>query len=56
METFLLYLLKANLVLSVLFVAYLLLLKNATFFGLNRLFLAATLLVSLALPLSPPIR
>jgi hypothetical protein len=54
-DALLAYLLKANAVLSVLFVAYLLLLKNLTFFGLNRAFLLAALLVSLLLPLAPPV-
>jgi hypothetical protein len=49
------YLLKANAVIAVLFVIYLLLLKNLTFFGLNRVFLLAALLLSLLLPLAPPI-
>jgi hypothetical protein len=49
------YLLKANAVIAVLFLAYLLLLKNLTFFGLNRVFLLAALLLALLLPLAPPI-
>ncbi len=54
-HAFLIYLLKANAVLSVLFLAYLLLLKNLTFFGLNRVFLLAALLLSVLLPLAPPV-
>jgi hypothetical protein len=49
------YLLKANAVIAVLFGAYLFLLKNLTFFGLNRVFLLAALLLSLLLPLAPPV-
>ncbi len=55
LHAFLAYLLKANAVLSVLFVAYLLLLKNLTFFNVNRVFLLAALLSSLLLPLAPPL-
>ena len=54
-DTLLPYLLKANAVLAVLFGAYLLLLKNLTFFGLNRVFLLAALLLSLLLPLAPAV-
>ncbi|MBD0254599.1 MAG: M56 family metallopeptidase [Cytophagales bacterium] len=54
-DALLLYLLKANAVVSVLFLAYLLLLRNLTFFGLNRVFLLVALLLSVLLPLAPPI-
>lgn len=50
---FAMYLLKANLILSVLFGAYWLLLKNERFFQLNRLILLSILVSAFLLPLLP---
>lgn len=51
MNSFILYLLEASLVLVVLYAAYRLLLSRETFFGFNRFFLLAILVLSLLLPL-----
>lgn len=51
MTTFLLYAIKSAFVLSILYVPYMLMLKNEKFFRFNRLTLLAILLMSLLLPL-----
>src|SRR5258708_3363143 len=53
MSALIIYLLKANLLISILFLFYFLLLKNEKFFRLNRFFLQATLALSMLLPLMP---
>ncbi|MCQ2133103.1 MAG: M56 family metallopeptidase [Bacteroidaceae bacterium] len=51
MTTFLLYAIKSAFVLSILFVPYMLMLRNEKFFRFNRLTLLAILLLSVCLPL-----
>ena len=51
MNSFLLYLLEASLVLVVLYGAYRFLLRKETFFGFNRFFLISILVLALTLPL-----
>jgi hypothetical protein len=53
MEALLIYLTKVNLVISVLFLVYFLLLRNETFFKVNRIFLLGTMIFSLVLPFLP---
>ncbi|GHT78831.1 hypothetical protein FACS189464_2930 [Bacteroidia bacterium] len=52
MSDFLLYLLKANAVLLILYVFYVLFLKHDTFYGYHRWYLLATALLALLLPLA----
>jgi len=53
MEPLIIYLLKANVVISILFLFYLLVLKNDKSFWQNRFYLLFSLLLSLFLPLLP---
>ena len=53
MQSFVIYLLKANVVLSILFLFYLLVLKNDKSFWQNRFYLLFSLLLSLSLPFFP---
>ena len=53
MEPLIIYLLKANVVISILFLFYLLVLKNDKSFWQNRFYLLSSLLLSLFLPLLP---
>ena len=53
MSTFLLYLLKANLVISIFFLAYYGLLRTEKFFRLNRIVLLSAIGLALLLPLLP---
>ena len=53
MTAFIIYLLKANLLLTILFIFYFFLCRNEKFFRLNRFFLLGTLLLSMLLPLIP---
>ena len=53
MEPLIIYLLKANVVISILFLFYLLVLKNDKSFWQNRFYLLFSLLVSLLLPFLP---
>src|ERR1700679_3516784 len=53
MEPLVIYLLKANVVVSILFLFYLLVLKNDKSFWQNRFYLLSSLLLSLFLPLLP---
>lgn len=55
METLLLYLLKANAIISLLFLAYLLLFRNEKTFAASRGFLLSALLLALVLPLAPSV-
>lgn len=55
METFITYLIKAHLLVSILYFVYWLFLRNEKFFQLNRIFLLATLLIAVSLPLMPPV-
>ncbi|MEO7989996.1 MAG: M56 family metallopeptidase [Chryseolinea sp.] len=55
METFVIYWLKVNVVISILFLTYYLLLKKEKFFKLNRLFLMGSLVLALILPITPVI-
>lgn len=50
METFIMYILKANIVISVLYGAYWLLLRNEKFFTVNRLILLSCIALSFLLP------
>lgn len=54
MDTLIIYLVKANLFISVLFLFYYLLLRKEKFFELNRFFFLGTLTLSIFLPLLPP--
>jgi hypothetical protein len=53
MEPLIIYLLKANVVISILFLFYLLVLKNDKSFWQNRFYLVFSLLLSLLLPFLP---
>jgi len=53
METLMWYLLKVNVIFTILFMAYFFLFKNEKAFYLNRAFLLSSLLLSLLLPLVP---
>jgi hypothetical protein len=53
METFIIYFLKANLVLSLLFLVFWLFLKGEKFFRLNRAILLGIIVSSLLLPVAP---
>lgn len=53
MESLMIYLVKANVLFTVLFVAYLLFFRNEKMFTANRGFLLCTLVLTLALPLAP---
>jgi beta-lactamase regulating signal transducer with metallopeptidase domain len=53
METLMWYLVKVNVIFSILFMAYFFLFKNEKAFYLNRAFLLSSLLLSLLLPLVP---
>ncbi len=53
MEPLIIYLLKANVVISILFLFYLLVLKNDKSFWQNRFYLLSSLVISLFLPLLP---
>jgi hypothetical protein len=53
MENLIMYLLKANVVLSILFLFYLMMLKNDKSFKQNRFYLLCSLMLSLLLPLLP---
>ena len=53
METFIIYFLKANLVLSILFLVFWLFLKGEKFFLLNRVILLGIIFLSLLLPVAP---
>jgi hypothetical protein len=55
MQPFLVYLLKANAVISILVLSYFLLLRNEKFFKLNRAFLLISLVFSFTLPLTPAV-
>src|SRR5882757_10605654 len=55
METLVIYWLKVNVVISILFLTYFLLLKKEKFFKLNRLFLMGSLVLALILPITPVI-
>jgi len=55
METLMWYLVKVNVIFSILFMAYFFLFKNEKAFYLNRAFLFSSLLLSLLLPLIPAI-
>jgi len=55
METLTVYFLKINAVVSILFLAYWLLLRNEKFFKLNRVFLMGILVLAFVLPLVPVI-
>ena len=55
METLMLYLVKVNVIFTILFLAYVFLFKNEKAFYLNRAFLLSSLLLSLLLPLVPAI-
>lgn len=55
METLIIYWLKINAVVSIMFLAYWLLLKNEKFFKLNRFFLIGALALAFVLPLLPVI-
>jgi hypothetical protein len=56
METLMWYLVKVNVIFTILFMAYFFLFKNEKAFYLNRAFLLSSLLLSLLLPLIPAIR
>jgi hypothetical protein len=56
METLILYLVKVNVIFTILFMAYIFLFKNEKAFYLNRAFLLSSLLLSLLLPLIPAIQ
>lgn len=56
MEPLVMYLLKANVLISILFLFYLLMLKNEKFFKLNRFYLLFSLLITLFLPLLPKLK
>jgi beta-lactamase regulating signal transducer with metallopeptidase domain len=53
METLAIYWLKVNVVVSILFLTYFLLLKEEKFFTLNRVFLMGSLVLALILPITP---
>src|SRR5687768_471020 len=53
METFIIYFLKANLVLSILFPLFWLILKGEKFFSLNRALFLVIILLSLLVPVGP---
>ena len=53
METFIIYFLKANLVLAVLYSAFWLMLKGEKFFHLNRALILSIIFLSLVLPVAP---
>src|SRR5689334_10009601 len=53
MALFILYLIKANLILSILFAPFFFFFKNEKFLKLNRVYLLITLICSLTLPLLP---
>jgi len=53
MSALIIYLVKANWLISILFLFYFLLLRKEKFFRLNRFFLLGTLLLSIFLPLAP---
>jgi len=55
METLMLYLVKANVIFTILFMAYFFLFKNEKTFYLNRAFLSGSILLSMLLPLIPAI-
>lgn len=55
METLMLYLIKVNVIFSILFMAYFFLFKNEKAFYLNRAILLSSLLLSLLLPFVPAI-
>jgi beta-lactamase regulating signal transducer with metallopeptidase domain len=55
METLMWYLVKVNLIFTILFMAYFFLFKNEKAFYLNRAFLLSSLLLSLLLPIIPAI-
>ncbi len=55
METLIWYLVKVNVIFTILFLAYVFLFKNEKAFYLNRAFLLSSLLLSLLLPLVPAI-
>lgn len=55
MEALLLYLLKANVIISLLFLAYVFLFRNEKSFAANRGFLLSALLLALLLPLAPSV-
>lgn len=55
MEAFITYLLKVHLLIAILYLAYWLLLRNEKLFHLNRIFLLATLVIAVSLPLMPPV-
>jgi hypothetical protein len=55
METLTVYWLKINAIVSILFLAYWLLLRNEKFFKLNRLFLMGSLVLAFVLPMVPVI-
>jgi len=56
MDPLIIYLLKANVVISILFLFYLLVLKNDKSFWQNRFYLLSSLLLALFLPLLPAMR
>ena len=56
METFIIYFLKANLVLSILFLVFWLFLKGEKFFLLNRAILLGIIFLSLLLPVAPSLQ
>jgi beta-lactamase regulating signal transducer with metallopeptidase domain len=56
METLMLYLVKANLVFTILFGAYLLWLKNENTFNANRAFLLLSLALAVILPFAPALQ
>ena len=56
METLMWYLVKVNVIFTILFLAYFFLFKNEKAFYLNRAFLLSSLLLSLLLPLIPAIQ
>jgi beta-lactamase regulating signal transducer with metallopeptidase domain len=55
METLMLYLVKANVIFTLLFLAFVFLFKNERAFYVNRFFLLSTVMFSLLLPLVPAI-
>lgn len=55
METLMWYLVKVNVIFTILFMAYFFLFKNEKAFYLNRVFLLSSILLSLMLPLVPAI-
>src|ERR1700733_7934428 len=55
METLMWYLIKVNVIFTILFLAYVFLFKNEKAFYLNRAFLLSSLMLSLLLPLIPAI-